>query len=661
MRITGTAVRQKVGVLMLLALLLPGLRADAAASGAPVPPRRPDAVAVSATVEDFGAGPSSGLVPRPGRRPDFSRPDILRLLHFGLTPRPQEKPSLGRYRVDSTGRLGAKDAGLYREIFAQQARANWDKADELIARLGDQSLRGHVLYQRYIHPTAYKAEFAELSAWLDLYADHPGAERIYRLAQLRRPAHFKGMLRKPEGAKSPNGFLGILSDSGSAYASPRPRSREEVRTVDALLSAIRADLFRADPLTASDRLRRSAGLLDSVEYDRAQADIAERYMYNGDLETALNLASQSVLRSADKAPVAGWVGGLASWRQGSFKQAASFFELAASSSYSPRWMSSAAAYWASRSHMRAGNVQQVNRWLREAARSPRTFYGLIATRALGWDFDFDWSVPGYTDGHKKMMMETPGARRAMALVAAGQNQLAEQELRQLGLREDTELSEAVLAYASHAGLPALALQLAEGMADPDGGVYDAALYPLSPWQPSGGYKVDRALINAIIRQESRFDPFAESSSGAAGLMQLMPATASFVSGDKAFRKDGGRHILKDPQINLDIGQRYVEDLLNDRQVSMDLFSLVIAYNAGPGNLRKWKAQHGGNGDDPLLFIESIPVAQTRDFVERVMANYWIYRLRFDQPVPSLDAVAEGHWARYVELDGMDKGYKVAKN
>jgi hypothetical protein len=58
----------------------------------------------------------------------------------------------------------------------------------------------------------------------------------------------------------------------------------------------------------------------------------------------------------------------------------------------------------------------------------------------------------------------------------------------------------------------------------------------------------------------------------------------------------------------------------------------------------------GSIEDPLLFVESIPVAQTRAYVERVLANYWIYRLRLGQKTPTLDAVAEGKWARYVSLD-----------
>ena len=63
--------------------------------------------------------------------------------------------------------LGARDVELYREIFRVQERAEWDRADRLIARLDDRLLLGHVLYQRYMHPTGYRSQFAELSAWLD--------------------------------------------------------------------------------------------------------------------------------------------------------------------------------------------------------------------------------------------------------------------------------------------------------------------------------------------------------------------------------------------------------------------------------------------------------------------------------------------------------------
>ena len=132
-----------------------------------------------------------------------------------------------------------------------------------------------------------------------------------------------------------------------------------------------------------------------------------------------------------------------------------------------------------------------------------------------------------------------------------------------------------------------------------------------------------------------------------GLMQLMPATARFIaSGEDRF---SSRRELTDPELNLSLGQKYIEHLLDDPTIGSNLFYVTTAYNAGPGNLRKWQKQVDYR-DDPLLFIESIPSRETRHFVERVLTNLWIYRLRLGQPTPSLDAVAAGTWPRYNSLD-----------
>jgi soluble lytic murein transglycosylase-like protein len=99
-----------------------------------------------------------------------------------------------------------------------------------------------------------------------------------------------------------------------------------------------------------------------------------------------------------------------------------------------------------------------------------------------------------------------------------------------------------------------------------------------------------------------------------------------------------------------LGQKYLAHLLDDDSVRGNLFMLAAAYNAGPGTLRRWLKTVKFD-DDPLLFIESIPSGETRIFIERVVANFWIYRERLGQDSPSLDAVAVGLWPYYVALDG----------
>ncbi|MBI4030772.1 MAG: lytic transglycosylase domain-containing protein [Proteobacteria bacterium] len=618
----------------------------------PLPPSKPLTIESSAR-----AVQPSDAVPLPLQKPDFGRPDVLQLLQFGHPPRPGHKPLR-----DNTAALKQDNAKIYKEIFAWQAQARWDKADGLMAQLTDMRLRGHVLYQRYMHPSAYRASFDELNGWLDLYADHPGADRIYKMAVARKPTGYAGTISKPVKNGRVGGYLEIVMDSGRDYVSPRTRSASQKKHIAALEKSIRKDIAAGKAPAAQKKLESAAAkTLDAAEHDRLAAQIAAGYLYQGKIKKAQGIAAAAAKRSGDKVPMAGWTGGLAAWRAGDYKQAAGLFEVAAASSYSSSWTKSAGAYWASRSWMRAGNMRKVNPWLEKAAAHPRTFYGLIATRALGWDFDFNWDMPELTAEHRAMLKKIPAAQRAEALIAAGQYHLAEAELRQFDPRKDKKLLEALLAFANHNELPSFAMRLAEAIPGPGGNLYDAALYPISPWNPNGGYKVDRALIHALIRQESRFDPMAESRSGAAGLMQLMPATASFVSGSRQYKDAEGRHSLKDPQVNLNIGQRYVESLLKQEPIGSELFSLITAYNAGPGNLRKWKNEMGSASDDPLLFIESVPLAETRNFVERVMSNYWIYRLRMNQPTPSLDAVAEGQWARYVRFDGGTRQASAAEN
>ena len=78
--------------------------------------------------------------------------------------------------------------------------------------------------------------------------------------------------------------------------------------------------------------------------------------------------------------------------------------------------------------------------------------------------------------------------------------------------------------------------------------------------------------------------------------------------------------------------------------------MAAAYNGGPGNLAKWKRRALPRSKDPLMFIESIPARETRDFVERVLSNLWMYRERLGQSAPSLDAIAAGELPLYKALD-----------
>ena len=548
--------------------------------------------------------------------------------------------------------LSVSDARLYRDIFALQEQGKWKTADKRIAALSDRRLLGHVLAQRYLHPTAYRSKYKELRDWLASYADHPDARRIYKLAVKRRPKNYK-MPKRPISprftAPPPR-----ASQEGP-YRSSKKLKRSDRRKARRIKRQIRRNVLRTR-LTTSEKLlarRETKRLLDQVEIDESYSAIAAAWFYYGKDRHAYDLADTAARRSGDLAPMTHWTAGLAAWRLGRLEESAWHFSRLALSNKVSQWNAAAGAYWAARASLRMRNPAGMSEWLSRAARYPRTFYGLMAQRALGLQPSFDFDVNALDKTAISRLESAPDAARAIALLQVGQRDRAVLEMGRLNTWADVQFTRALLALAERAGMPQLAFRISRRLANADhpdveNGALDGALYPIPPWQPRSGFTVDRALVYALVRQESGFNPKAKSPDGARGLMQLLPSTASFIAQDRGYRKRK-RKQLYDPATNLDLGQRYIAHLLSNPVVKGDLFRLTTAYNGGPGNLNKWQRRMNFQ-DDPLLFIESLPSRETRLFIERVLTNFWIYRMRLGQRAPSLDDIAAGDWPRYTALD-----------
>ncbi len=587
-------------------------------------------------------GASGSSVPVPVRKPDMAAHNL------------NTQVNVRNSAIDSSedvykSPMNGTQMDLYRDIFRLQANGAIKDADTLIMRLKDRSLMGHVMAQRYIH-TTYKVSYQELRDWLSAYADHPEAARIAKLANARRPSGQAGTLTKVSYAPVSIEELEEQNMAAKTYQPNIKRTAAQNDDAKALVRAVRNQIQDYEPSSALRLFNESkvTPYLDSVEKDRIRAMISAGYLYAGKTDEAQRLSAQALNGSHAYAPQAGWVHGLTKWRQGLYGQAASSFEIAAGSPYATGWMAAASAYWAARAHQKAGHNFRANQWLEKASHYPKTFYGLLANQSLGKNVALNWDAPQLTRSQEQAILSTPAGLRAEKLLAAGEVTLAEAEIRSLYVRGDEDRKKALLAYAYSRKLPSLTLKLGHAMDTEDAN--DAALYPSMPWSPNQGFRIDRALLHAIIRQESRFNALAENKgSGATGLMQIMPNTANHVSRTKLFVDREGRALLKTPEISLDIGQQYIEDLLNNSLVGQDLISLAIAYNAGPGTLARWKAERG-DINDPLLFIETIPYAETRNYVQRVLTNYWIYRMRFDQDNDSMVALSQGRWARYAALD-----------
>lgn len=561
--------------------------------------------------------------------------------------------------------LDEEDAGRYRRIFALQERAEWDAADAEMAKLKDRRLVGYVLRQRYLHPDR-RAGYEELARWMQDYGDLAGAERVHSLAQKRQPAGQRAP--KPPRGEERVRLVGSLERLGglrtvaaseededdSVTVAPRSRTVSRARSDRAAVARVEELLRSGRTGNALSLLNQDefGGKLDTVQYDAARARIAASLYFSGETAQALTLASASAARSGDMLPEAHWIAGLAAWRLKQTDRAARHFQgMAAAGPRSP-WKAAAADYWAARALSRKpGKEKEAAEHLAAAARYPHTFYGLIALRTLGTLHQVRWQAPDLNGRSLAAMAAKPAGSRAIALLQVGQRELAGMELQRIHPQGDPLVEQAMVALADRAGVATLSLRLGNAVAGPDGAPYAAALYPLPHWTPRDGFAVDRALVFAVMRQESRFDPRLVSSAGATGLMQILPSTAQHVRERHADigSEDANRDALFDPSRNMELGQRYLTELLAMPEIDGNLFLATAAYNAGPGTLARWRRELS-DITDPLLFIESLSFGETRDYVEKVMANFWIYQLRLGQETASLDAVADGKWPSYTPVE-----------
>jgi soluble lytic murein transglycosylase-like protein len=349
-------------------------------------------------------------------------------------------------------------------------------------------------------------------------------------------------------------------------------------------------------------------------------------------------------------PDANWTAALQAFTRGNMTEAARRFELVADASpdQASSWTLSAGSFWAARANLLAGNPQKYAPYLKRAALHGRTFYGLVAQKALGMQIQADWEVPALDRRKSDVLRNDRAARRALGLMQLGATTAAERELFAATIDADPSYIEAVMALSLKADLPALAVRIGNANWDQRHNIkgYDGAMYPVPSWQPTGGFIVDRALVYGFMRQESAFNPKARSYVGAMGLMQLMPATARVVSTRYAPETAGANPW--DPSTNVALGQAYISSLLNE--VDGNLVRTAAGYNGGPGNVMRWDNSLNAS-QDPLLYIASIPLHETRDFVQRVLTNYWMYQIRLGQPTPSLDQIASHDWPRYAPQDG----------
>ena len=291
-----------------------------------------------------------------------------------------------------------------------------------------------------------------------------------------------------------------------------------------------------------------------------------------------------------------------------------------------------AAYWSGRAAESAGQTDAAVDWYKRAAEYCTAYYGQLAATALHYGA---LDAPPCAETHSNTSGRHPARTLENHELLAAARRLAfigEEKLFQILMRRLGEL-------AKGPGDFELISDLALSLDRPDAsigaakrasrnGYHDADhLYPVPdiPFSQTDA-ELEHALVLAIIRQESQFYVEATSHAGARGLMQLMPRTAQSVA--RRLRLGYAReNLTRNPNYNIRLGSAYLSGLIRAYDGAYVL--AIAAYNAGPGNVRKWIRTFGDPRTDPDIniidWIEHIPLTETRNYVQRVLEGLQIYR------------------------------------
>ncbi len=482
-------------------------------------------------------------------------------------------------------------------------------------------------WKSVLRPEDERARFDQL-AW----ADNPeAAHQIARLAPADRPAALARLALRhdaPNAEELVDKLPAAQRDSPALVLERARWLRRAKREPDAL-ALWKATGTRAEQEAPPER---------RAAFWAERNLLARRMLAMGDAGNAYALADDTAQTAPESSSEAAFLAGfIALRRTGDPAAAIAHFE--ALSAGKAAVTQARAHYWLARALAAQGKESGPDD--AKAASFPLTFYGQLAARAAGADevtlaqriramsdppFDTDaaWTFAGGELARAAVMLAAWGEfGRARAFLIRAQETQSDPAQQALPAR---------LAVAL--GMPDTAVFIArrmglEGLALPQAGWPE----PVSP--PAG--PLDPAITLALIRQESSFDAGIVSNAGARGLMQLMPATA-----DGEARRAGGSvseaALTTDPARNMELGGSYMQAMLAAFDGSLPL--AVAAYNAGPHRVEQWLHDNGDprTGQIGMVdWIELIPFAETRNYVERVLENVVIYRARRDEPAGTLSA------------------------
>ncbi len=286
-------------------------------------------------------------------------------------------------------------------------------------------------------------------------------------------------------------------------------------------------------------------------------------------------------------------------------------------------------YWLGRAYEARGDKTVAQEHYAKAGEQYSTYYGQLALERMDAPHLPVPHKPLYAHSALRWAERQEPVKAIRMLFQIGHESLAAQLMMSLARETDSNAMKVGLAELAHdLDLHSTALTIGKlGTYDGAPTEYYAFTTEGLPPYPVIGRPVDPALVYAIARQESIFNAAARSSAGARGLMQLMPATAARTA--RAYGQAYAENrLIQDPTYNVMIGAAHLGQLMDRFD---DAYAMVFAaYNAGGSRVLEWNDRFGDprKGQiDPVDWVEFIPYAETRNYVQRVMEGMQVYRAR----------------------------------
>ena len=286
------------------------------------------------------------------------------------------------------------------------------------------------------------------------------------------------------------------------------------------------------------------------------------------------------------------------------------------------------AYWLGRSYEKIGDKRQSEDWYREATKYLTTYYGQLAFLKInpGQNFELE-ELANVKDDYRKYFYNKELVKITHLLDELNKDKYTKNILRHLANDNIANGSEILAAeLATNISRYDFAIQVSK-IASYQKRFHNTFNYPIiSVPQYVNGRKIPKtAFILSLIRQESEFDMRANSHVGAQGLMQLMPYTAKLVAKQAKLPYSKSR-LTSDPEYNINLGSHYIAGLILQYDGAYPF--AAAAYNAGPKRVKYWKKINKDPQKKQVDFVdwvELIKFKETRNYVQRVMENYNVYR------------------------------------